>query len=429
MISKRDTAQRAPESVGAAATQSSPSAAGTPSPLRVGLLTGGDDRSYAHGLTQALVARGIAVDFIGSDNVRSPAVEPAALVEFLNLRGDQSVDAALHVKAKRLLLYYARLLHYAATARTRLFHILWNNKIEWFDRTALMAVYRLFGRRVVLTAHNVNAARRDGCDSGFNRATLRIQYRLAGHIFVHTERMRRELIDEFAVPPDRTSVIPFGINDTTPKSAMTCAQAREQLGLAQHDKVLLFFGQIAPYKGLEYLLDSLAQLVAEDAGWRLVVAGKVKPGCEAYGDDMRQRMEAPAVRDRITAHVRHIPDEQVEVYFKAADVLVIPYVQIFQSGVPFLAYSFGLPVIATDVGSLREDVIEGTTGSICRPQDPSDLARAIRAHFESELQQHPQTTRQRIREHATRRHSWSTVASITEQAYRRVLRTGPHAGS
>lgn len=428
MISQRNTTELAPESV-TLPQQGSPAVADAPPPLRIGLLTGGDDRSYAHGLTQSLVARGIAIDFIGSNNVRSPAVEPATLVAFLNLRGDQSTDAALHVKAKRLLLYYLRLLHYAATTRTRVFHILWNNKVEWFDRTLLMMIYRLAGRRVVLTAHNVNAARRDGCDSSFNRATLRIQYRLASHVFVHTERMRRELIDDFAVPPDRTSVIPFGINDTTPKSAMTCEQARERLGLAKHDKVLLFFGQIAPYKGLEYLLDSLAQLVAEDTGWRLVVAGKVKPGCEDYGDDMRRRMQAPTVRDRITAHVRHIPDDQVEIYFKAADVLVIPYVQIFQSGVPFLAYSFGLPVIATDVGSLRDDVIEGRTGSICRPRNPHDLARAIRAHFDSELQQHPQTTRHRIREHATQRHSWATVATITEQVYRRVLRPGPDAGT
>ena len=119
----------------------------------------------------------------------------------------------------------------------------------------------------------------------------------------------------------------------------------------------------------------------------------------------------------------------MEIFFKAADVLVIPYVQIFQSGVPFLAYSFGLPVIATDVGSLREDVIEGRTGSICRPQDPRDLAQAIRTHFDSELQQHPQATRQSIRDHATERHSWARVAAITEQAYRRVLRPGPQTGS
>ena len=75
----------------------------------------------------------------------------------------------------------------------------------------------------------------------------------------------------------------------------------------------------------------------------------------------------------------------MELYIKAAGVLVLPYVHIFQSGVPFLAYSFGLPVIATDVGTLRQDIVEGRTGFVCRPQDSSDLARTIDKYFESEL--------------------------------------------
>ena len=66
--------------------------------------------------------------------------------------------------------------------------------------------------------------------------------------------------------------------------------------------------------------------------------------------------------------------------------MVIPYVDIFQSGVPFLAFSFGLPVIATDVGSLREDVTS-ETGLLCKPRDPADLARAITDFYRGELHQ------------------------------------------
>ena len=96
-------------------------------------------------------------------------------------------------------MYYAKLIRYAATAKPRIFHILWNNKFEFFDRTLLMLYYRLLGKRIVLTLHNVNAGRRDSKDTRLNRLTLRIQYRLADHIFVHTEKMKLELIEEFGV--------------------------------------------------------------------------------------------------------------------------------------------------------------------------------------------------------------------------------------
>ena len=77
----------------------------------------------------------------------------------------------------------------------------------------------------------------------------------------------------------------------------------------------------------------------------------------------------------------YIPDEETELYFKAADVLVLPYRHIYQSGVLFLGYSFGLPVLAADVGTLKDEIIEGKTGFVFRPEDPVDLASAIERYF------------------------------------------------
>ena len=81
--------------------------------------------------------------------------------------------------------------------------------------------------------------------------------------------------------------------------------------------------------------------------------------------------------------IQFIPDDEVEVYFKAADVLALPYTHLFQSGVLFLAYNFGLPVVSTDVGSIREDVLEGVTRYLCKPRDPADLTGAIEEYFDS----------------------------------------------
>ena len=83
--------------------------------------------------------------------------------------------------------------------------------------------------------------------------------------------------------------------------------------------------------------------------------------------------------------IEYVPDEETELYFKAADVLILPYTHVFQSGVLFLAYSFGLPAIAADVGNLREEIIEGQTGFVFKARDSSDLARKIDEYFNSEL--------------------------------------------
>ena len=388
---------------------------------RVALLTGAHDLSYALGLTGALVAEGISVDFIGSDSVDAPMLHESSLIRFLNLRGDQREDVGLVTKVRRVTFYYLRLIRYAMEAEPRIFHILWNNKFELFDRTLLMLFYKACGKRVVMTAHNVNAARRDGHDGLLNRLSLAIQYRLTDHLFVHTEKMAAELESDFGVMRSKISVIPFGINNTIPATGLTNSEARKRLGLHDADLTALFFGQIAPYKGLDYIVDALPGLMAWHRGFRLIIAGKVKRGSEEYWRDIERRIAALESPECVIRRIEHIPDSDVETYFKAADVLVVPYREIFQSGVPFLAYSFGLPVIATDVGTLRDDVLEGRTGMVCRPRDPADLARAIRDHFESDLHASIGETREAIRRFANERYSWAKVGSITGSIYRKLL--------
>ena len=90
-------------------------------PSGVCLLTGGDDRSYALGLTAALTVKGVEVDFIGSDKLDAPELRSAPLINFLNLRGDQREDARFRRKVTRILLYYGRLIRYAASARPQSF--------------------------------------------------------------------------------------------------------------------------------------------------------------------------------------------------------------------------------------------------------------------------------------------------------------------
>jgi len=390
-------------------------------PVEVALLTGGRDTPYAFGLANALLRTGAALDLIGNDALDCPEFRNARGVRFHNFRGDQRPEAGFPAKALRVLKYYARLIAYTASSRPGLFHILWNNKFEHFDRTLLMLWYRLLGKQIVLTVHNVNARRRDRKDRILNRLTLRFQYRLADHLFVHTDKMKQELLEEFGERDDRITVIPFGINNAVPHTELTVQQARERLGIRDREKAILFFGHIAPYKGLEYLLTAFEKMASERDEYRLIIAGRPK-NCQQYWSAIRVAIDEGVRAGRIVLRDEFIPDEDTEVYMKAADVLVLPYRHIYQSGVLFLGYSFGLPVLAADVGSLRDEVIEGKTGFVFRPEDSADLARVIDLYFASDLYGDLANQRSRIRDVAAAQHSWEVVGEMTMKVYVDMMR-------
>src|SRR5580704_13696272 len=386
-------------------------------PIEIGLLTGCQDRPYAFGLAMALVSKGVDVDVIGSDDIDSPGLHVTPNLRFLNFRGNQHKSTNVAEKLWELAIYYARLMRYAARSKPRILHILWNNKIELYDRTMLMVYYKVCGKRIAFTAHNVNQARRDAKDSLLNRITLRIQYQLCDHIFVHTKKMKDELCQDFAVAEKAVTVIRHPINDAFPDTDLTPSQAKRQLGLQENEKAVLFFGRIRPYKGIEHLLAAFQLLVANHSNYRLIIAGEPKKGSEEYRRQIEQTVKTEFTPGQIIMKIQFIPDEEMEVFLKASDVLVLPYKEIFQSGVLFLAYSFGLPVVATDVGSFREEIVEGRTGFLCQPGDPAELAKAIETYFASDLYKNLKVRRQEIKDYADANHSWNAVADLTRNAY------------
>jgi glycosyltransferase involved in cell wall biosynthesis/O-antigen ligase len=389
--------------------------------LDVALLTGGQDRPYAFGMATAMAAQGISMEIVGNDLVDSPEFHTTPKLKFLNLGGIQQSEASFPTKLLQLCGYYARLIRYVTLAKPRLLHILWNNKFESFDRTLLMLYYKLSGKKVALTAHNVNRDKRDSSDSPIKHLTLKIQYRLVDHIFVHTDEMKSELREDFGVRAQAVTVIPFGINNVTEDTDLTPAEAKRRLSIGDEERTILFFGRIVPYKGLEYLLSAFKEILARDPTYRLIIAGAPMKSCEKYCRQIQQTVNGTDIRDRIVGKFEFIPDEDTELYFKAADALVLPYKSISQSGVLFLAYRFGTPVIAANVGSFKQDIIDGRTGFLYRSGDAADLARVIEIYFESDLYKELDRRRQEIKDFMQARHSWDLVGKLTRDVYEGLL--------
>jgi glycosyltransferase involved in cell wall biosynthesis len=389
--------------------------------VNVALLTGGHDISYVYGLTTTLSGLGLGVQVVGGDRVDHAEFHSSDRITFVHIGGIKP-SAGSASKLFQLLVYYLRLLAYITFRSPKIIHILWNSKLEYFDRTLLMFYFKLLGKGIALTAHNVNRAKRDSCDSILNRLTLKIQYRLTDRIFVHTEKMREELVQEFGVSPDRLTVIPFGTNILVPDTELTTNQAKIQLGIRADERTILFYGRIVPYKGLECLVEAFHRLASRDENVRLMIAGEPMKGYEDYIESIRRKIAENGGSKRILCRLEFIPDNETELYFKAADVLALPYRDIFESGVLFLAYRFGLPVVASDVGSFGEELTKSGAGFVFEPGSSSALAETLEAFFKSELYKDESNQRRRIQAYSSSRHSWQAVGQITERVYCGLLR-------
>lgn len=150
------------------------------------------------------------------------------------------------------------------------------------------------------------------------------------------------------------------------------ADARRQLGLALPDGafVLLFFGLIRAYKGLDVLIDALAGLPNHV---HLLVAGEFYEDEQAYRDQVSRL----GLADRVHIHAGYVPDADVRVFFSAADVVVQPYRHATQSGVVQTAFQFGRPVVVTRVGGLPDMVRDGVDGVVVAPDDPAALTAGL----------------------------------------------------
>ena len=163
---------------------------------------------------------------------------------------------------------------------------------------------------------------------------------------------------------------------------LSAAEARGLMGVPAEGRYLLFFGFIRDYKGLDLLLDAMADSRVKERGVKLIVAG------EFYGDPKpyMEQIERLGIADRVVLHTDFIPDHEVNRYFCAADMVAQPYKSATQSGVTQIAFHFEKPMLVTRVGGLPEIVPDGKVGFVVEPS-PQPIADAIVRFYDEEWQE------------------------------------------
>ena len=160
---------------------------------------------------------------------------------------------------------------------------------------------------------------------------------------------------------------------------MSKEKARQLLQIPAEEKVLLFFGFVREYKGLKYLIQALPRILNGCDKIRLFVVGDF--GGEQNREAYEKIMEENHVKDAVTVCDGYIPDREIEKYFAACDLVVLPYVSATQSGIVQIAYGFEKPVVVTNVGGLPDVVEDGKTGYVVEPENPDALADAVVRYF------------------------------------------------
>jgi glycosyltransferase involved in cell wall biosynthesis len=350
---------------------------------------------YDHALCAALAADGVEVELFTSAFAHGAAPEPDGYARReVFYRAAARAASPRARRAVKLLEHLPGMLRYrAAAGQADLVHFQWL-VLPQLDRLLLPRV-----RPLVLTAHDVLAreptvAQRD--------AQARL-YRRMDAVVAHSEHGRRRLVQDLGVSAERVHVIPHGAFAAL--AAQPPGPLPPELDHATDAPVVLCFGLLRPYKGLEVLLEAWDA----NADAQLWIVG-------------RPRYEIAPLRAAAPANVRWVPrfvsDAELAACFRRAQLVVAPYREIEQSGVVATALAFGSPLLLSDVGGFAEVAAAGAA-RLVPAGDPVALRTAL-----GELLADP-SARERLgaaaRELAGGEWSWRRVAELTEQLYGELL--------
>lgn len=225
----------------------------------------------------------------------------------------------------------------------------------WFN----FALLRLRRYPLVLTVHNPRHHIGDQDSRRTPQSVMDFGYRRADRIIVHGDLLKRQVTEELGIAPNHVHVI----------AHIVMGDCSHDINVQEDGNLVLFFGRIWEYKGLEYLIRAEPLISSQVPKVRIMIVGR--------GEDFDRYRRLMMNPERFEVINRHVSNEERERYFAESAIVVLPYISATQSGVVPVAYTHSKPVVATTVGSLQEFVDDGKTGLLVPPANEHALADAI----------------------------------------------------
>src|SRR6185369_11659319 len=332
---------------------------------------------------------------------RDHTFEISSPVEQLSL--DTFLDNILDPRVQRLKLRFRRGAIANLTEVPRVLAQLWKFSpdvvhVQETTDWRILFLSTMFPRQKrILTIHDVVSHL--GEEKGFQGNVPRMLRNSAAKIIVHGEYLKGQLLRDYPDLDASVHVVPHGI--------LSIYKLWDVADVEEERKTILFFGRLSRYKGLDILLEAHRLILKSMPQAKLFIAGKGETlPINTIGDTQRKNLEI---------HHRFIPNSEVPRFFHRAAVVVLPYTEASQSGVVPIAYSFGKPVVVTNVGSIPEVVKDGISGIVVPPNDPVALADALVTILGNDRLR--QEMEQNALEMARTELSWHSIAKRTMEVY------------
>lgn len=295
-------------------------------------------------------------------------------------------------------------IHAGLTASGKVIHIqVWDYRLfPCFFTIAIIA--RLRGKPIVFTAHNVKSHETNILD----RTCLVLLFGLGNRFIVHTENNKREFHNEYGTRISSIFVRRHGILTRYKGKGINKEEARKKIGIANDAKMVLFFGNIRPYKGVEDLIHAGNEAANQVKELVICIAGT--PWNTEYASIIE---ELAKNNPHVRLHMHYIPASKVESYFTATDVVILPYSHFSsQSGVGNVALAFGKPLIVSNAGGLPE-LVEDTTAVYPAGNSHELSERIIKFFTNKTWQKNLEKGSMRIAEE----NNWNDIAEKTIEVY------------
>ena len=368
---------------------------------------GSSHHFYLFGQAKGLSENGVDIRIYTNNVTEDPDYDGVKFFQFYNniFGGKSKILAGLrYVRGSVFSLIHAKF----SGVNICHFHLFHVNVLVFFD----FILSKVLGMKVVYTIHDVVSFE----NTKSSEKLSNFIYKKADKILTHNNFSKEIFKSHYTEVNSDLDIIPHGnyVPFLNIKDDMDLS--RKKLGIPKDKTILLFFGMIKKVKGLEVLLNALSSVVDKNPNVILVIAGRV---WENDFSVYQKIIDENNLSEYCIIHNKFIPHEDVGHYYASADLVVLPYKRIYQSGVLMMSLSYEKAVLVSDLPPLIEVIDDDKTGFVFRSEDAFSLSEKLNKILENKFKM--EEVRIKASEIVKTKFGWNEIGKLTKKSYKSIL--------